>query len=68
MVCDKVVWVRWCVTKLCEWDRGAAEEEAEAEEEAAGYRIKNKNPAQRPGEIWINKWMNEKINEYTKEN
>jgi hypothetical protein len=31
-------------------DAEAAEEEEEKEDEAAGYRIKNKNPTQRCGE------------------
>ena len=56
--CDKVVCERWRVTKLCVWKRAcdkivlkdakvAAEE---PDEEAAGYRIKNKNLTQRCGE------------------
>ena len=47
MVCE-----RWCVTKMV-YDAEAAKEEAEEEaeeDEAAGYRIKNKNPTQRCGE------------------
>jgi len=44
MVCDKVVCGQ-CVVK-----RWAAEEAEEAEEEAARYRTKNKNPIQRCGE------------------
>ena len=60
MVADKVVCERWWVTKWCVkycvcvtscgWQRWRAEAEAEAVEEEAGYRIKNKNPTQRCGE------------------
>ena len=46
MVLTKMVCERWC------WQRCVidAEEAEAAEEEAAGYRIKNKNPTQRRGE------------------
>ena len=50
VVCDKNVCQRWWVTKwLCDKD-GGPEVEAAAEEEEAGYRIKNKKPTQRCGE------------------
>ena len=42
-----------CVTKLCVMEEVEEAEEAEEEDpaaEAAGYRIKNKNPTQRCGE------------------
>ena len=47
-VCDKVVCERWCVTKLCVWQRGGGEGGGQGG--GAGYRIKNKNPTQRCGE------------------
>ena len=43
MVCDKVV----CKLKMVD----DAEEAEDEEMEAAGYRIKNKNPTQRCGEL-----------------
>ena len=45
MVCDKVWVERWCVTMLCGGSGGGGGGGG------AGYRIKNKNPTQRCGEI-----------------
>ena len=52
MVCDKVVCERWCVTKLCVCQGGGGEGGGRGGG-GAGYRIKNKNPTQRCGELWI---------------
>ena len=64
MVCDKVVCDRWCVIKLCVKDgvdkvvcerwlvcqSGVSARRASEAGEAAGYKMKNKNPTQRCGE------------------